>query len=173
MYTAEDSKSEAASGSACIIEKGSVSFAEPPCKCSPAACWAILQLDTQLKPQADHHHLNPVLLSAGWESKDQPYLWQLQYSLGYKYSPSQTLLSNRKELLVGFMGGCIRKLHIHSLGYRDKAHQAGSVELILLPLQAERAEHLLTSLENPPVTCLHSGLRAKSKPKHSCFMLVI
>lgn len=39
------------------------------CECSPAASWAILQWDTQLKLQGDHHHLNPVLLSAGWKAR--------------------------------------------------------------------------------------------------------
>lgn len=144
-----------------------MSFAELSCERSPAARWAILQLHTQLKPQADHHHLNPVLLSTGWESKDQPYLWQLHYSLGCEHSPNQTLLSNRKELLADFMGDCILKLRVHSLRYKDKTHRAVSVELVLLPLQVGRAEHLLTSPENPPATCLHSGSCARSKPNHS------
>lgn len=43
------------------------SCAELHWECSPAASWAILQWDTQLKPQGDHHHLNPC------QRKDQ--LW--------------------------------------------------------------------------------------------------
>lgn len=86
------------------LRKNLGSFAELACGCSPAAFWAILQLDTQLKPQADHHQLNPVLLSAGWESKHQPCLWQHQYSLDCKRCPRQTLLSNKMELLVNFRG---------------------------------------------------------------------
>lgn len=79
VCTAKDTQSQAASGSACITVSNTITgrvLQNCPCGWSPAACWAVLQRDAQLKPQADHPSHNPVSPSAGWERKDQLYLWQ-------------------------------------------------------------------------------------------------
>lgn len=139
VYTAEDSMSEASSGSACITERKAASSAELPCQRSPAARRALLQLDTQLKPQAEHHRLNPVLLRTGWESRTSPIFSSFRAAWVANTALAK-LLSNRKELLADFMGDCVLKLHVHSLQYQEKTYQAVSVELVLLPLQVERAD---------------------------------
>lgn len=93
--------SEAASGSAGITEKPE-SSAELHCEFSPAASGAILQWDTQLKPQGDHHHLNPVLPSAGWKARISSVFLAASVKAGLQTVPWPNSASCRKELLAPY-----------------------------------------------------------------------
>lgn len=161
VCTAKDTQSEAASGSACITVSNTITgqvcrtaLWMVPCSLlgrSPTGCAAEA---TSRPPQSQPS------ISQCWLGTQGPAL-----SLAAcKHSPSQAPLSNRKEVLVAFVGHYTPKLYGHSSDTRTRHTEAVSVELALPSLRNERAEHCWPTWKAPQLrVCIQARVQGPNR----------
>lgn len=81
-----------------------------------------------------------------------------------QHSPSQALLSNRKEVLVDLVGHYTPKLYAHSSDTRTRHTEAVSVELVLPSLPNERAEHCWPPWKTPQLhVCVQARVQGPNR----------